>query len=40
LRRNCLLKPVIEGRIEGRIGVTGRRWRRRKRLLDHLYEAR
>jgi hypothetical protein len=25
LRRNCLLKPVIEGRIEGRIGVTGRR---------------
>ena len=30
LRKNCLLKPVIEGRIE----VTGRRGRRRKKLLD------
>jgi hypothetical protein len=25
LRRNCLLKHVIEGKIEGRIEVTGRR---------------
>jgi len=25
LRRNCLLKYVIEGKIEGRIEVTGRR---------------
>jgi hypothetical protein len=24
LRRNCLLKHVIEGKIEGRIEVTGR----------------
>jgi hypothetical protein len=30
LRRNCLLKHVIEGKIEGRAGVTGRRRRRRK----------
>jgi inosine/xanthosine triphosphate pyrophosphatase family protein len=25
LRRNCRLKHVIEGKVEGRIGVTGRR---------------
>jgi len=25
LRRNCLLKCVIEGRIEGRVNVTGRK---------------
>jgi hypothetical protein len=38
LRRNCLLKHVIEGNtcIEGRIEMTGRRGRRRKRLLDDL----
>jgi len=30
LRRKCLLKHVIEGKIEGRIEVTGRRGRRRK----------
>jgi hypothetical protein len=36
LRRNCLLKHVIEGRVEGRIEVTGRRERRRKQLLDDL----
>jgi hypothetical protein len=29
LRRNCLLKRVIEGKKEGRIEVTGRRGRRR-----------
>jgi len=34
LRRNCLLKHVIEGKIEGRVEVTGRRERRRKQLLD------
>jgi len=36
LRRNCLLKHVIEGKIEGRIEVRGRRERRCKQLLDHL----
>jgi len=34
LRRNCLLKHIIEGKIEGRKEVTGRRGRRRKQLLD------
>jgi hypothetical protein len=38
LRRNCLLKHVIEGKIEGRIEMTGRRGRRRKQLLDDLKE--
>jgi hypothetical protein len=36
LRRDCLLKHVIEGKIEGRIEMTGRRGRRRKQLLDDL----
>jgi hypothetical protein len=36
LRRICLLKHVIEGKIEERIEVTGRRERRRKRRLDDL----
>jgi hypothetical protein len=36
LRRNCLLKHVIEGKLEGRIEVTGRRGRRRKQQLDAL----
>jgi hypothetical protein len=40
LRRNWLLKPVIEGRIEGRIEVAGRRGGRRKQLLDDLTETR
>jgi hypothetical protein len=31
--RNCLLQHVIEGKIKGGIGVTGRR-RRRRKLLD------
>ena len=35
LHRNCLLKHVIEGRME----ETGRRGRRRKRLLDDLKET-
>ena len=36
LRRNCLLKQVIEGKIKGEMEVTRRRWRRRKKLLDDL----
>jgi hypothetical protein len=40
LRRNCLLKHVVEGKIDGRIEVTGRRGRRRKQLLDELKETR
>jgi hypothetical protein len=36
LRRNCLLKHVIGGKIEGRIEVTGTRGRRRKQLLDEF----
>jgi hypothetical protein len=39
LRRNCLLKQVIEGNIEGRIEVTGRRGRRSKQILDDLKET-
>jgi hypothetical protein len=40
LRRNCLLKHVIEGKVKGRIAMTGRRGRRRKQLLDGLKEKR
>jgi hypothetical protein len=40
LPRNCLLKHVIGGKIEGRIEMTGRRGRRRKQLLDDLKETR
>jgi hypothetical protein len=40
LCRNCLLKHVVEGTIEGRIEVMGRRGRRRKQLLDDLRETR
>jgi len=40
LRRNCLLKQVIEGKIKGGIEVTGRRGRRRRKLLDDLKERR
>jgi hypothetical protein len=40
LRRNCLLKHVIEGKLEGRIEMTGRRGRRRKQLLYDLKEKR
>jgi hypothetical protein len=36
LRRNCLLKYVLAGRIEGRLEVMGRRGRRLKQLLDDL----
>jgi hypothetical protein len=40
LRRNCLLKHVIDGKLEGRIEMTGRRGRRRKQLLDDFMEKR
>jgi hypothetical protein len=40
LRTNCLLKEVIEGNIKGRIEVTKRRGRRRKQLLDDLWDRR
>jgi hypothetical protein len=36
LRRNCLLKDIIEGKIEGRVDVMGRRGRRSKQLPDAL----
>jgi hypothetical protein len=40
LRRNCLLQRVIEGKTKGGIEVTGRRGRRRRKLLDDLKERR
>jgi hypothetical protein len=40
LRRNCLLQRVIKGKIKGGIEVTGRRGRRRRKLLDDLKESR
>ena len=40
LRRNCLLKQVIEGKIKGEIEVTRRQGRRRKKLLDDLKDRR
>jgi hypothetical protein len=40
LRRNCLLKEVIEGNIKGQIEVTRRRGRRCKQLLDDLGDRR
>jgi len=39
-RRNCLLKHVIDGKIEGRREVKVRRGRRRKQLLDDFQERR
>ena len=36
MRRNCLLKHVIEGEIEGRIEVTGRGGQRPRQLPDDL----
>jgi len=38
LRRNCLQKHVIEGKIDGRIELTRRRGRRRKQLLMTLWK--
>ena len=40
LRRNCLLKQVIEGKIKGEMEVARRRVRRRKKLLDDLTDRR
>jgi hypothetical protein len=40
LRRNCLLKHVIEGKLEGSTEMAGGRGRRRKQLLDELKEKR
>jgi len=40
LCRNCLLQRVIEGKIQGGMEVTGRRGRRRGKLLDDLKERR
>src|SRR5215471_10453787 len=40
LRRNCLLQRVIEGKKQRGIEVTGRRGRRRRKLLDDLKERR
>ena len=36
LCRNCLLQRVIGGKIKGGIEMTGRRGRRRRKLLDDL----
>jgi hypothetical protein len=40
LRRNCLLRQVIERNINGGIEMTGRRGRRRRKLLDDFKERR
>jgi hypothetical protein len=40
LRRNCLLQQLIKVKIKGVIGVTERRGRRRRKLLDGLKERR
>jgi len=39
-RRNCLLQRVIERKIQRGIEMTGRRGRRRTKLLDDLKERR
>jgi hypothetical protein len=38
LRRNCLLKHIISGKIKGGIEVKRRQVRTRKQLLDDLRE--
>jgi hypothetical protein len=40
LRRNCLLRHVIEGKIKGRTEVRGRRGRRSNYLLEDFKETR
>ena len=40
LCRNCLLQRVIEGKIKGGTEVTGRRGRKRRKLLNDLKERR
>jgi hypothetical protein len=39
LHRNCLIKHIIEGKIEGRIEASGRQGRKCKQLLDDLKET-
>ena len=36
--RNCLIKHVIQGKIEGRMEVKGRRGSKHKQLLDNRKE--
>jgi len=38
--RNCLIQHIIEGNMEGRIEVTGRRGKKHKQHLDDLKEKR
>ena len=40
LRRNCLLKQVIEGKIKGEMGVSRIRGRRGKKQLDDFKDRR
>ena len=40
LRRNCLLKQVIEGKTKGELEVKRRRGRRCRKLLDDLTDRR
>ena len=40
VRRNCLLKKVIEGKIKGEMEVARKRGRRLKKLLDDLKDRR
>ena len=40
LRRNCLLKQVMEGKIKGEMEVARRRGRIRRKLLDDLKDRR
>jgi hypothetical protein len=40
LRGNCLLKHVIEGKVDGKLEVRGRRGGELKQLLDDLKETR
>jgi len=40
LRRNCLIKDIIEGMTEGEIELTGRRGRKRNQLLGGSKERR
>jgi hypothetical protein len=40
LHKNCLLQYVIEGKVQGRIQVTGRQGKRSMQLLDNFKEKR
>jgi len=40
LHRNCLLQRVIKGKIKRGVEVTGRRGRRRRKLMDDFKERR